>query len=118
MHQYKNGSLESLILNSLWDLEKVGNYKSSVKEVYEYINHSKNVPRAYTTIKTVMDRLYDKELLLRIKQGKKFFYRTATSSSEIIKNSLEKIAYQYCDGDMSKLMHFTQNLCENKAVLA
>lgn len=115
---YKNGSLESLILNSLWELEKRGNYKNSVKEVFDYINSSRNINRAYTTIKTVMDRLYDKELLLRIKQGKKFFYRTATSSSEIIKNSLEKIAHQYCDGDMIKLLRFTQNICEGQTALA
>lgn len=115
---FKNGSLESLILNTLWELEKQGNYKNSVKEVYENINNVQNTSRAYTTIKTVMDRLYDKGLLLRIKQGKKFFYRTATSSSEIIKNSLEKIAYQYCDGDMVKLLRFHQNICENQTALA
>ncbi len=117
MHQYKNGSLESLILNSLWELEKTGNYKSSVKEVHDYINNSKNISRAYTTIKTVMDRLYDKELLLRIKQGKKFFYRTATTNTEIVRNSLEKIAYQYCDGDMVKLIRFGQSLCEPQVAL-
>lgn len=115
---YKNGSLESLILNSLWELEKMGNYKNSVKEVFELINNSQSTNRAYTTIKTVMDRLHEKELLLRIKQGKKFFYRTATTSSDVIRISLEKIAHQYCDGDMIKLMRYTQNLCDNESALA
>ncbi len=99
----KHGSLESVILNSLWELEKCGIYKNSVKDVYEYINNSNTPKRAYTTIKTVMDRLYEKEVLLRIKQGKKFYYRTAYSSNDIITTSLQKIASQYCGGDISKL---------------
>ena len=63
----KHGSLESVILNSLWELEKCGIYKNSVKDVFEYINQSNSTKRAYTTIKTVMDRLYEKEILLRLK---------------------------------------------------
>lgn len=109
----KHGSLESVILNSLWELEKCGIYKNSVKDVYEYINNSNSIKRAYTTIKTVMDRLYEKEVLLRIKQGKKFFYRTAYSSSDIITNSLRKIASQYCNNDMSKLAEIASSIASN-----
>lgn len=106
----KHGSLESVILNSLWELEKCGIYKNSVKDVFEYINRTNSTKRAYTTIKTVMDRLYEKEILLRIKQGKKFFYRTAYSSNDIITTSLKKIATQYCGGDMSKLAAIASNI--------
>ena len=35
--KYKNGSLESSILNVLWDLEKKGSYKNSVKDVYDML---------------------------------------------------------------------------------
>lgn len=106
----KHGSLESIILNSLWELEKSGIYKNSVKDVFEYINNSNTSKRAYTTIKTVMDRLYEKEILLRIKQGKKFYYRTAYSSSDIIATSLKKIATQYCNGDMAKLASIASSI--------
>lgn len=116
--KYKNGSLESSILNVLWDLEKKGSYKNSVKDVYDMLAENPKSARAYTTIKTVMDRLFEKELLLRIKQGKKFYYRTAASSSEIIRESLEKIAYQYCNGDMAKLIHHAQNICESYTAIA
>ena len=110
---FKHGSLESIILNAMWELEKSGFYKNSVKEVYEFLSKTDSTKRAYTTIKTVMDRLYVKEVLLRIKQGKKFFYRTAYSNSDIVITSLKKIASQYCNGDMSKLMRITKSICEN-----
>lgn len=111
---FKHGSLESIILNSLWELEKSGIYKNSVKDVYEYISKSDSANRAYTTIKTVMDRLYEKEVLLRIKQGKKFYYRTAYSSNDIITNSLKKIALHYCNGDMSRLAQVAHTIAEKQ----
>ena len=115
---FKHGSLESIILNAMWELEKPGIYKNSVKDVWEFLSKTDSTKRAYTTIKTVMDRLFEKEVLLRIKQGKKFFYRTAYSNSDIIITSLKKIATQYCNGDMSKLMHITKSMCENETTAA
>ena len=115
---FKHGSLESIILNAMWELEKAGLYKNSVKDVYEFLSKTDSTKRAYTTIKTVMDRLFEKEVLLRIKQGKKFFYRTAYSKSDIIITSLRKIATQYCNGDMSKLMHITKSMCESETPVA
>lgn len=107
---FRHGSLESIILNALWELEAKGVYKNSVKDVYDYIMASESTKRAYTTVKTVMDRLYEKEVLLRIKQGKKFFYRTAYSNNDIIASSLKKIAVQYCNNDMNKLIKVAQML--------
>lgn len=112
----KHGLLESVILNSLWELEKCGVYKNSVKDVYEFINNSNTTKRAYTTIKTVMDRLYEKEVLLRIKHGKKFYYRTAYSCNDIITNSLKKIAIQYCDGDMAVLASIASSVSMKESV--
>lgn len=114
---FRHGSLESIILNALWDLEAQGVYKNSVKDVFDYISSTQTAKRAYTTVKTVMDRLFEKEVLLRIKQGKKFYYRTAYSNNDIIANSLKKIALQYCGGNMNKLIEVamsvqTQNLVE------
>ncbi len=113
---FRHGSLESIILNSIWTLEKDGVYKHSVKEVWENINNNSETERAYTTIKTVMDRLFEKEVLLRVKQGKKFYYRSAYSNEDILKTSLEKIARQYCNNDMRELSRFAQRLCEDKLV--
>ena len=110
--KFKHGSLEGIILNALWELEKSGVYKNSVKDVYDFLSKTESTKRAYTTIKTVMDRLFEKEVLLRIKHGKKFYYRTAYSNSDIVITSLKKIATQYCGGDLNKLMHITKTMCE------
>ena len=115
---FKHGSLESIILNAMWELEKSGIYKNSVKDVYEFLSRTDSTKRAYTTIKTVMDRLFEKEVLLRIKHGKKFFYRTAYSNSDIIITYLKKIASQYCNGDMNKLMHITKSICDSEYTAA
>ncbi len=114
MINLRHGSLESIILNALWELEKSGVYKHSVKEITDLINKNQPQNRAYTTIKTVMDRMFEKELLLRVKQGKKFFYRSAYSYTDIIKMSLEKVAHQFCAGDMAKLLRINQLICEKE----
>lgn len=109
---FRHGSLESIILNALWEQETKGIYKNSVKDVFDYICATETTKRAYTTVKTVMDRLTEKEVLLRIKQGKKFFYRTAYSDNDIIANLLKKIAVQYCNNDMSKLIEVAKSISE------
>lgn len=115
---FKHGSLEGIILSALWELEKRGTYKNSVKDVYDFLAQSETTKRAYTTIKTVMDRLFEKEVLLRIKHGKKFYYRTAYSNSDIITNSLKKVAAQYCNGDMTRLLSVAKTICEKEQVIS
>lgn len=112
----KHGTLESAILSSLWELESQGIFTNSVKDVYEMLN--KKEAKAYTTIKTVMDRLYEKNVLLRFKQGKKFYYRTAYSNYEIVSNSLKEIAQRYCGGDISKLNQILQTFENNQLISA
>ncbi len=99
----KHGVLESAVLKTLWELEREGIYTNSVKDVYDILAQDDGQTRAYTTIKTVMDRLHEKKILLRFKQGKKFFYRTMYSNQEIIVESLNEIAQRYCNNDLIKL---------------
>jgi len=103
----KHGALESAILSSLWELEESGVYTNTVKNVYDLL--AKTDKKAYTTIKTVMDRLVEKNIILRYKQGKKFYYRTAYTNNEVIIKSLKDIAQRYCNGDMSKLVSIIRN---------
>lgn len=112
----KHGTLEGAILSTLWELEAQGIYTNSVKDVFEIINQKD--AKAYTTIKTVMDRLYEKNILLRFKQGKKFYYRTAYSNYEIVSNSLKEIAQRYCKGDLSKLNQILQSFENNQLISA
>ena len=69
------GSLEIEILNTFWNLTSNNeDIDISIQDVVDEL--SKNgTERAYTTIKTVMDRLVTKSILVRYKVGKKFFYK-------------------------------------------
>lgn len=108
----RHGSLESAILGALWNLEKEGIYTNSVKDVFEILSKNSDEKRAYTTIKTVMDRLFEKRVLLRFKQGKKFFYRTVYSHQEIVTRNLNEIANRYCNNDLSHLRQVLNMMIE------
>ena len=108
--QSRHGCLESSILSILWNLESKGEYKNSVKDVYDLLAQSETNKRAYTTIKTVMDRLFEKKVLLRFKQGRRFYYRTAYSNNEVIIKSLNELSRRYCAGDLRRLSKILDNL--------
>ena len=116
IYKHKDFSMNFRHGSLVWELESQGLYKNSVKDVFDYISSTQTTKRAYTTVKTVMDRLFEKEILLRIKQGKKFYYRTAYSNNDIIANSLKKIAIQYCGGDMNKLIEVASSISNSNLV--
>ena len=113
----KHGSLESAILSTLWNLEKDGIYTNSVKDVFDILAKNDSEKRAYTTIKTVMDRLHEKNILLRFKQGRKFYYRTAYSHDEIVVNSLNEIANRYCEGNLQMLASVFNSMMNEKELV-
>lgn len=114
----RHGSLECSILSVLWNLEQEGIYTNSVKDVYDILLKNDSEKRAYTTIKTVMDRLFEKKVLLRFKQGKKFFYRTVYSNQEIIEKNLFETASRYCNGDLAKLYCVLKSMMDEKSLIS
>jgi len=96
-----HGSLENEILKTIWMLEEVEETDVSVNEVLEVLNRESINKRAYTTIKTVMDRLVEKNLLVRYKQGKKFYYKSVSSRNEMAQEAIKKIAKQYFNNDLN-----------------
>ena len=109
---YSHGSLENEILNAVWAIEENENIENniSVSEVLESIN-KKGTTRAYTTLKTVMDRLVEKGQLERYKRGKKFYYRTTFSREEMAKKAISKLANQYFNNDIRSLMKALEKEC-------
>lgn len=113
----RHGSLESAILGALWNLERKQIYTNSVKDVFEILSQNTSEKRAYTTIKTVMDRLHEKKVLLRYKEGKKFYYRTVYSSEETITKALCEISNRYCNGDLRQLRQVLDSIIEENALV-
>ncbi|MBQ4123300.1 BlaI/MecI/CopY family transcriptional regulator [bacterium] len=113
---YTHGTLENEIMNAVWTMEENGiNAKDiSVSEVLEEINNNGNV-RAYTTIKTVMDRLVDKNLLKRQKFGKKFCYKSVESRAEMAATAINRLAGQFFNNDMTSLMRALEKQCSVRA---
>ena len=111
---YTHGSLENEILKTIWMLEEIEENDVSVNEVQEVINRNSSSNRAYTTVKTVMDRLVEKNMLVRYKQGKKFFYKTVSSRDEMAQQAIKKLASQYFNNDMDSLIDTVKSMSKCK----
>lgn len=108
---YNHGALEHEILNAVWTMEESEiNSDISVSEVLREINTTGNI-RAYTTVKTVMDRLADKQLLQRQKYGKKFCYTSVKSREEMATKAINKLATQFFNNDITSLMKVLEKQC-------
>ncbi len=99
----KQGDLENIILNALWDLEGDGNERIFVGDIQEKIKSAKK-KWAYTTVKTVLDRLVDKEIAIREKDGKKYLYRSVVNRDEAGIIALKKVVRQYFKNDVNDLV--------------
>ncbi|MBQ3640748.1 BlaI/MecI/CopY family transcriptional regulator [bacterium] len=102
------GSLEIEILNSFWKLTQINDDKDiSIQDIVDDMS-SNGVERAYTTIKTVMDRLVAKSVLVRYKSGKKFFYKAVMSKDEMAADSLNTVCEQFFNGSRSDMIRFIE----------
>lgn len=107
------GSLEIEILNSVWKLQSIDeDMNISVKDVVDDMMQS-GLQRAYTTVKTVMDRLSSKELLVRYRSGKKFFYKSVMDRNEMAISSIKELSSQFFNGDINEMLHFMEEQCLN-----
>jgi predicted transcriptional regulator len=126
----KQGDLENIILNALWDLEqviattpKLASASNGVSLTpHDEKTSDPNAPSrifvgdiqnriqtptkrwAYTTVKTVLDRLVDKGLAEREKDGKKYLYRSLTSRNAAGRQALQKVLRQFFRNDMNDLL--------------
>ena len=109
---YTHGTLENEIMNAVWTMEENGisSKDISVSEVLNEINNNGNI-RAYTTIKTVMDRLVEKNLLKRQKLGKKFCYKSVESRAQMAATAINKLAGQFFNNDINSLMRALEKQC-------
>jgi len=106
------GILEFEIMNAIWAIFEEDEDKNlSIGDVVDFLE-SHGISRAYTTIKTVMDRLVTKGVLARFKSGKKFFYVTTISRFEAAKQAVEETSQQFFNGNHIDMIRFIEQNCE------
>lgn len=102
------GKLEIEILNAFWNLTEAFDERDvSIQDVVDVLALD-GINRAYTTIKTVMDRLTVKSILVRYKVGKKYFYKAAMSKDEMAEDAIKTIADQFFNGSYVELIRFAE----------
>lgn len=102
------GSLEIDILNSFWKLSEENEMRDiSIQDIVDDMKLL-GVERAYTTIKTVMDRLTVKSVLVRYKSGKKFFYKAAMTKEEMAMDAVKEVSEQFFNGSYSEMIRFIE----------
>jgi len=110
------GKLEIDILNSFWKLSKENeDIDISIQDVVDDLS-SNGVERAYTTIKTVMDRLTVKAILVRYKSGKKFYYRATMTKDEMAAEAVKELCENFFDGNCSNMVRFVEKNSQNLLV--
>ena len=103
------GTLEIDILNSIWDLTNNSEDRDiSIQDVVDYLAN-RGINRAYTTIKTVMDRLTAKSILVRYRIGKKFFYKAAMLKEEMALEAVKKVIDNFFDNNSGSLIRFIES---------
>ena len=102
------GTLEIEILNTIWDLSSKDEDKDiSIQDIVDELS-IKGTQRAYTTIKTVMDRLVGKSILVRYKVGKKFFYKSTMDKREMALDMLKEFTNNFFEGNYADMMRFVE----------
>jgi predicted transcriptional regulator len=91
-------------LSGLWDLQSEGSTPIFVSDLQEKIQ-SPERKWAYTTVKTVLDRLVEKGLATREKDGLRYHYRTLLGRREAAMTALDKVVRQYFKNDVNSCLH-------------
>ncbi len=78
------GELQMEVMRALWRLGRA----ASVEEVRSELPQRQR--GAYTTVQTVLNRLSERELLLRERQGKSIFYAAQISEADYYLRSLQE----------------------------
>jgi predicted transcriptional regulator len=87
------GQLESALMEVVWSRSE----PVSVSEVHAALPAER--PVAYTTVKTTLERLAGKGILLRAREGKAYLYQAAVSREElerrIVADALDRLVEQF-----------------------
>ena len=87
------------LIEILWPLGE-----ASVKDVWTRVNPDRGL--AYTTVMTVLEKMYRKGILTQSKRGKAFRYSAALSREQVLKWIVEHLCEVYFAGSYAELANF------------
>ena len=90
---------EWIIMNLLWD-----RHPAKARGVFERLPAGVNW--AYTTVKTMLDRLVEKKAVKKSKQGKIAHYEPVLSRRQARRTALRTVLDQAFEGAFGPMMHF------------
>jgi len=90
---------EWLIMNALWD-----KYPAKARDIVERLPSTVNW--AYTTVKTMLDRLVEKNAVDKSKRGNIGLYEPLVSRRQARQTAMNMILDQAFDGAFGPMMHF------------
>jgi BlaI family penicillinase repressor len=90
---------EWIIMNALWD-----KHPAKARDVVERLPSS--VGWAYTTVKTMLDRLVEKRAVKKSKRGNIGLYEPVVSRRQARRTALKMLLDQAFDGAFGPMMHF------------
>jgi BlaI family penicillinase repressor len=90
---------EWIIMNALWD-----KHPAKARDVVERLPSSVNW--AYTTVKTMLDRLVEKRAVNKSKRGNIGLYEPVVSRRQARRTALKTLLDQAFDGAFGPMMHF------------
>ena len=102
------GPLGSAVMRIVWQLGE-----ATVGDVADALARTQGRSHAYTTIMTVMSRLYERGVLLRTRVGQRYVYRPAADEAALIDRLSEQaVAKLLARFGTSALRKFAQRLDE------
>ncbi len=90
---------EWIIMNALWD-----GHPAKARDVAERLPD--HVGWAYTTVKTMLDRLVEKKAVKKSKQGHTGLYEPLLSRRQARSTAVRMVLNQAFDGAFGPMMHF------------
>jgi len=99
------GVREFQILELLWN-----NAPLSVSEVQRKLKPTADL--AYTTVMTILDQMFKKGLVSRVKKGKRYYYNPSFSKNAVLENLTKEFIKNYYGGDALFLIKFIHNVFE------
>lgn len=102
------GPLEAELMEVVWR----ENRAIRVRDALERLNRTRGQPLAYTTVMTVMNRLVDKDVLHRSKQGRGYLYEAVAADAAGI--AVHGVLRDYGDAAMA---HFLEEARADPEVL-